>query len=64
MTKPTDKVALDNRSRQLNPQDPAYRDGPARKPLDDAGRNNRSRQLNPEHDAYRRSRDEKPPLNR
>ena len=54
------KATLDNRSRQLNPNNDAFKSSrgvsDAGTPADQATRDNRSRQLNPNNDAYKSSR--------
>jgi len=54
------QAALDNRSRQLNPNDDAHKSSRgvsgSGTPAEKASRDNRSRQLNPNNDAYESSR--------
>ena len=61
------QATRDNRSRQLNPENPAYNssrgDGAQSDSLDKASRDNRAKQLNPNNDAYWRARGRSKPKN-
>ena len=61
------QATRDNRSRQLNPENPAYKssrgEGAQSNSLDKASRDNRAKQLNPNNDAYWRARGRSKPKN-
>lgn len=60
------QATRDNRSRQLNPENPAYtssRGEGGRSHVDKASRDNRAKQLNPNNDAYWRARGRNRPKN-
>lgn len=61
------KATLDNRSRQLNPNNDAFRSSrgvsQTGTPANQATLDNRSRQLNPNNDAHRTSRGSSKPKN-
>ena len=61
------KASLDNRSRQLNPNNDAFKSSRGASqsgtPVDQATLDNRSRQLNPNNDAFKSSRGSGKPKN-